>query len=119
MTSAGTGAASSGTGDSKQQKLQSPDGSVQQSQPQQRQQQQSQIVSSNSINKIPDSDVLIPTSNLQKFIESADKILKNISIQHQVVATVDTTINKCKFISSFLPLYVLCSMLDRTDYIIL
>ncbi|XP_037809889.1 uncharacterized protein LOC119602439 [Lucilia sericata] len=37
----------------------------------------------NNLNKIPESDVLIPTSNLQKFIESADKILKNITIVQQ------------------------------------
>lgn len=78
--SAGSG---TGGGETKQQQ-QSPEG--QQSQQQQQAQQ----------NKISDSDVLIPTSNLQKFIESADKILKNISSQHQVMATADT-INKCKF----------------------
>ncbi|XP_014091668.2 uncharacterized protein [Bactrocera oleae] len=33
----------------------------------------------NNINKILDSEVMIPTSNLQKFIENADKILKNIT----------------------------------------
>uniref|UniRef100_T1PD96 Galactosyltransferase n=1 Tax=Musca domestica TaxID=7370 RepID=T1PD96_MUSDO len=75
--SAGSG---TGGGETKQQQ-QSPEG--QQSQQQQQAQQ----------NKISDSDVLIPTSNLQKFIESADKILKNISSQHQVMATADT-INK-------------------------
>ncbi|XP_053959619.1 uncharacterized protein LOC128864126 [Anastrepha ludens] len=32
-----------------------------------------------NLNKILDSDVMIPTSNLQKFIENADKILKNIT----------------------------------------
>ncbi|XP_037958044.1 myb-like protein P [Teleopsis dalmanni] len=42
------------------------------------QQQHIQIVD-NNFNKILDSDVLIPTSNLQKFIENADKILKNIT----------------------------------------
>ncbi|KAL9928932.1 uncharacterized protein ACN427_008593 isoform 2-T3 [Glossina fuscipes fuscipes] len=35
----------------------------------------------NNLNKIPESDVLIPTSNLQKFIENADKILKNYTTQ--------------------------------------
>uniref|UniRef100_A0A1A9W437 Galectin domain-containing protein n=1 Tax=Glossina brevipalpis TaxID=37001 RepID=A0A1A9W437_9MUSC len=35
----------------------------------------------NNLNKIPESDVLIPTSNLQKFIENADKILKNYTAQ--------------------------------------
>ncbi|XP_073825301.1 uncharacterized protein [Musca autumnalis] len=79
--SAGTGAG----GDVKQQQQQSPQtADAPQSQQQQQQAQQ---------NKISDSDVLIPTSNLQKFIESADKILKNISSQHPVMATVDT-INK-------------------------
>ncbi|CAD6999156.1 uncharacterized protein LOC101462293 [Ceratitis capitata] len=33
----------------------------------------------NNLNKILDSEVMIPTSNLQKFIENADKILKNIT----------------------------------------
>ncbi|XP_036345291.1 beta-1,3-galactosyltransferase 5-like [Rhagoletis pomonella] len=33
----------------------------------------------NNLNKILDSDVMVPTSNLQKFIENADKILRNIT----------------------------------------
>ncbi|XP_061394808.1 uncharacterized protein LOC133330369 [Musca vetustissima] len=75
IASAGTGTGGAAAVDNKQQ--QSPE--VQKAQQQQ--------------NKISDSDVLIPTSNLQKFIESADKILKNISSQHPVMANVDA-INK-------------------------
>uniref|UniRef100_A0A1I8MPA0 Galactosyltransferase n=1 Tax=Musca domestica TaxID=7370 RepID=A0A1I8MPA0_MUSDO len=81
--SAGSGTGAGEMKQQQQQQQQSPEG--QQSQQQQQQQAQQ--------NKISDSDVLIPTSNLQKFIESADKILKNISSQHHVVATADT-INK-------------------------
>ncbi|KAI8125050.1 3-galactosyltransferase 5, Beta-1 [Lucilia cuprina] len=44
--------------------------------------------SNNNLNKIPESDVLIPTSNLQKFIESADKILKNITVVQQPPSSV-------------------------------
>ncbi|XP_058987360.1 uncharacterized protein LOC101894606 [Musca domestica] len=82
--SAGSG---TGAGEMKQQQQQQQQQSPEGQQSQQQQQQQAQQ------NKISDSDVLIPTSNLQKFIESADKILKNISSQHHVVATADT-INK-------------------------
>ncbi|XP_065356532.1 uncharacterized protein LOC135950931 [Calliphora vicina] len=61
---------------------------LQQTSDQLQQQQDQQITAdsnnnNNNLNKIPESDVLIPTSNLQKFIESADKILKNITVQQQ------------------------------------
>ncbi|XP_059220485.1 UDP-GlcNAc:betaGal beta-1,3-N-acetylglucosaminyltransferase 9 [Stomoxys calcitrans] len=98
VSSAGTGVAS-GTGDAKRHK--SPEGLDQQSysnnhhhhEQQQQQQPQKQLEhrqsqsNTNNLNKIPDSDVLIPTSNLQKFIESADKILKNITNQQQLTPT--------------------------------
>ncbi|KNC33460.1 hypothetical protein FF38_00387, partial [Lucilia cuprina] len=59
--------------------------------------------SNNNLNKIPESDVLIPTSNLQKFIESADKILKNITVVQQPPSSVAPAdnVNKCKFRYSF------------------
>ncbi|XP_075152150.1 uncharacterized protein LOC142226142 [Haematobia irritans] len=91
VSSVGTGVAS-GTGEVKQQK--SSEDLKQQSHSnnphQQQNQQQPSQSNNNNLNKIPDSDVLIPTSNLQKFIESADKILKNITNQQQLAVTSDT-----------------------------
>lgn len=57
-------------------------------------------INNNNLNKIPESDVLIPTSNLQKFIESADKILKNITVQQPSSLAPAEIINKCKYILS-------------------
>lgn len=54
-------------------------------------------INTNNINKIPDSDVLIPTSNLQKFIESADKILKNITVQQPPSVAPGNSVNKCEY----------------------
>lgn len=95
--------------------------------------QQSQImkITNNNINKIPESDVLIPTSNLQKFIESADKILKNISVQQQQlppqpaaapssVAIIDTP-NKCEYnykhIVNYMLYCVVTNYLHKTSYV--
>lgn len=70
---------------------------------QQQDQQLNADANSNNFNKIPESDILIPTSNLQKFIESADKILKNITViqqqQPSSVAPADN-VNKCKYIKT-------------------
>lgn len=54
-------------------------------------------INNNNLNKIPDSDVLIPTSNLQKFIESADKILKNITVPQPPSLAPSNSVNKCKY----------------------
>ncbi|KAH8412183.1 hypothetical protein KR009_000351, partial [Drosophila setifemur] len=53
---------------------------VKQSVPAQQQQQQPQSQSQSQVQPAQsDAEILIPTSNLQKFIENADKILKNIT----------------------------------------
>ncbi|XP_067623250.1 uncharacterized protein [Eurosta solidaginis] len=62
------------------------------------------IDNTNNADKILDTDVMIPTTNLQKFIENADKILKNITTTNEesskilsrinVASAKDSTVNK-------------------------